>query len=99
MKIGSKVICIDDRYAPNTTEELKKDCPNWVKKNEKYVIRQINDLDFVVSVLLEEIRNPLKYFRLTDDVREPAFKISRFRECQEDEVTAETEVEEAIQVS
>jgi len=95
MKIGQKVICIDDSYVEGTVEELKKDCPNWVKKGNFYTIRQINDLDFVVSVLLEEIRNPIRYFRLTNDLREPAYKISRFRECQEDEVAVE-ELEEIL---
>lgn len=95
MKIGTKVICIDDSYVEGTAEELKKDCPNWVKKGNFYHIRQINDLDFVVSVLLEEITNPIKYFRLTNDVREGSFKISRFRECQEDEVAVE-ELEEIM---
>jgi hypothetical protein len=99
MEVKSRVICVDDTYVEGTAEELKADCPSWVKKGQKYHIRQINDLDYVVSVLLEEVVNPLKYFRLTNDVREPAFKISRFRELQEDEVSAEKiEQENLIEV-
>ena len=93
MEIGSKVVCIDDSYVEGTVEELKADCPIWVKKGNTYTILQINDLDYVVSILLEEIRNPMKYFKLTNDVREPAFKISRFRLLEDDKVNVE-ELEE-----
>jgi hypothetical protein len=96
MKVGSRVICIDDSYVEGTVEELKIDCPNWVVKDTIYTIDEIFDLDYVVSVVLKEIRNPMKYFRLTNDVREPAFKISRFRLLQEDEVAVNVEEEVSV---
>lgn len=94
--INDLVICIDDSYVEGTVEELKSDCPNWVKKDEIYTIEEIVDLDYVVAVVVKEIRNPMKYFRLTNDVREPAFKISRFRKLKEDEVHVREEVEEFV---
>ena len=95
-EIGNRVICVDDSYVEGTAEELKTDCPNWVKKDTIYIIEQINDLEYVVSVVLKEIRNPMKYFKLTNDVREPSFKISRFRLLKDNEVMVEDAVEEAV---
>lgn len=84
-EIGEKVICVDDSKQPHTVEELTKDVPNWVKKGEKYTIRGIQDHDFVVALLLEEISNPLKYFRLVNKVLEPGFMTSRFEKIVEKE--------------
>lgn len=96
IQINSRVVCIDDSYVVGTVEELKVDCPNWVRKNEIYTVEEIIDLDYVVSVVLKEIRNPIKYFKLTNDVREPAFKISRFRLLQDDKVNVEVKEEVAV---
>ena len=92
--VGEKVVCFDSSMQPHTVEELKLDCPNWVKKDAKYTIRAIIDHDFVVGVLLEEISNPLKYFKVVDKVLEPAFASWRFRKLKEDEVTVEQLTEE-----
>lgn len=78
-KIGDKVICVNDIKQEHTILELSKDMPNWVKLNEQYTIRDILDNDFVVGVLLEEIRNPIKYFRLLNKTQEPAFATWRFK--------------------
>jgi len=86
MKIGTKVICIDDSYVEGTAEELKKDCPNWVKKGQTYTIRAIQDWDFVVGLLLEEIKNEPKYFKVVNKFAEPSFASWRFRELKENEV-------------
>jgi len=90
-EIGSKIICINSAKLPHTVEELNADCPSWIKEGATYQIRGFSDADFVIGVLLEEVRNPLKFFRLTGDVREPAFRTDRFRLLQEDEVTTEVE--------
>lgn len=80
MKIGQQVICIDDSLLSKTLVELSRDVPNWVKKDEKYTIRGFNDNKGIVTgVLLEEITNPIKFFRLVDCYQEPAFKLDRFR--------------------
>lgn len=77
--IGDRVLCIDNSKQPHTVEELSKDVPNWVEKNKEYTVRAIHDHDFVAGVLLEEIENPAKYFRVVGKVLEPAFATWRFR--------------------
>ena len=32
--IGDRVVCVDDVMQPHTVEELKKNVPNWVKKDD-----------------------------------------------------------------
>ena len=90
MKVGQRVICIDDSKLPHTIEELNNDVPNWVTKGTIYTIREIMDHDFVVSILLSEIYNTPKFFKSVNKVLEPGFKISRFRELKEDEVMVDS---------
>lgn len=85
LNIGDLVVCVDDSMQPHTIEELKADVPNWIKKGKTYTIRGFVDSDFVVGVLLEEIHNPLKYFKLVDKVQEPSFAIWRFKKTIEAE--------------
>jgi hypothetical protein len=78
--IGELVVCVDSSKAPHTVEEIDLDVPNWVVKGQRYTIRGFNENDgIVVGVLLEEVVNPLKYFRLVNRVQEPAFAKWRFR--------------------
>lgn len=54
MKIGSKVICINDTIDADKIEEIKNDFENWIKKDTVYTIRAILDNDGIVTgVLLE----------------------------------------------
>ena len=56
MDIGTKVICIDDSIPANLDMEIfKKEFPNWVKKDEKYTIRDkfYND-NIVTSIVVKE---------------------------------------------
>lgn len=100
LDIGDKVLCIDSSIAPHMKEEIEKDFEMWLKQGNTYTIRGFNENDgIVVGVLLEEIHNFPKYFKLLGRSQEPAYATWRFRKRQEDEVTAETEVEEAVQVS
>ena len=78
LEVGDKVICVNSAKQAHTVEELNKDMPNWVKKGEKYTIRAIYDWDFVVGVLLEEVRNNPIYFSLVDKNAEPCFATWRF---------------------
>lgn len=94
MKIGQKIVCVDSSKLEHTVSELNSDVPNWIQKDKHYTIRGFNDSDFVVGVLLEEVRNPLKYFKLVNKVLEPSFKMDRFRELEEDEVESEVLTEE-----
>lgn len=100
LDIGDKVLCVNASIEPHMKEEIEKDFEMWLKQGNTYTIRGFNENDgIVVGVLLEEIYNFPKYFKLLGRSQEPSFRLDRFRKRQEDEVTAETEVEEAVQVS
>ncbi len=89
-QIGEKVICINNSMQPHTIEELKKDMPNWVKKDEKYTIRGFTSNNGIVDgVWLEEIKNDYKFFRLIDKFQEPAFALWRFRKLEPAEIQME----------
>lgn len=94
MKIGSKVICIDDSIKEGLNmDEFHRDFEQWIKKGTHYTIRKINDNNgLVTSVLLEEIKNPIRYFHSIDNFQESSFRIDRFRELED--AVLEMEVEE-----
>src|ERR1700753_412055 len=80
MKPGDKVICIDARIEPEKAEEIKRDFEIWITKDKEYTIREILDNNGIVpGVLLEEVHNFPKYFKLINRAQEPAFAIWRFR--------------------
>jgi len=79
-KVGDKIQCIDDSIQGHTLLELSKDMPNWITKGTEYTIREINDnKGIVLGILLEEVSNPVKYFKLVGRFQEPAFAQWRFR--------------------
>lgn len=79
MRVGDKVVCINDRIDPDKLEEIKNDFENWIVKNEVYTIREILDNDGIVpALLLEEVHNFPKFFKLINRVQEPAFATWRF---------------------
>lgn len=79
MKIGSKVICINDTIDADKIEQIKNDFENWIKKDTVYTIRAILDNDGIVTgVLLEEVYNLPKFFKLLNRYQEPAFATWRF---------------------
>lgn len=87
MEVGDRVLCVDASKLPHTCDELSVDIPNWVSEGKQYTIREIREHDFgAVGVLLEEVVNAPKYFRLIDSVMEPMFKTSRFRRLKPKEV-------------
>jgi hypothetical protein len=96
--IGDRVVCIDDSMQPHTVEELKKNVPNWVKKDDKYTIRAIlNNRDIVTGILLEEIDNPVLYFDKIGGFQEPAFAEWRFRKLKPSESMVEV-VQEVLEM-
>ena len=96
-EIGEKIICIDASMQAHTIEELSKDVPNWIKKDETYIVRGFTSNDGIVDgVWLEEIKNPYKYFKLINRFQEPAFALWRFRKLEPAEV--KTEVKEYAEV-
>ena len=74
--VGDEVICINDSRPNGWTSEH---FPQWVKKDEKYTIREIleND-DIVIGILVEELINPIVYIALIDREQESAFASWRF---------------------
>ena len=90
MTPGTRVICVDDSKRPEVAEWATKHCPNWVKKGDKYTIREFDNHDGIVDgVLLEEIINPLVYMTKWNKVIEPRFATWRFEVLQEDEAMEE----------
>src|SRR5437588_12419133 len=80
MKPGDKVICIDARIDPEKSQEIRKDFEIWVTKDKEYTIREILDNNGIVpGVLLDEIHNFPKFFKLLNRMQEPAFALWRFR--------------------
>ncbi|HVV56233.1 MAG TPA: hypothetical protein VHC47_12945 [Mucilaginibacter sp.] len=80
MQPGDKVICVDDRIDPEKSEEIRRDFEIWVTKDKEYTIREILDNEGIVpGLLLEEIHNFPKYFKLINRFQEPAFATWRFR--------------------
>jgi hypothetical protein len=80
MKPGDKVICINALIDANKQNEISRDFEIWVTKDKEYTIREILDNKGIVTgVLLEEIYNIPKFFKLINMTQEPAFAIWRFR--------------------
>ncbi|MBS7564682.1 hypothetical protein KHS38_09725 [Mucilaginibacter sp. Bleaf8] len=80
MKPGDKVICINDKIDPDKIEEIRRDFEIWITRDKEYTIREILDNDGIATgILLEEVHNFPKFFRLINRYQEPAFAIWRFR--------------------
>lgn len=94
MKPGDKVICINATIDPEKAEEIRRDFEIWVTKDKEYTIREILDNNGIVTgVLLEEIHNFPKFFKLINRYQEPAFAQWRFRKL--NYATTEDAVEHA----
>jgi hypothetical protein len=90
MKIGSRVVCVDDKFNHPNTNICLKVLP---VAQEEYTIRDIKSTPQGVSVLLQEIRNPKLYFDEYMGEVEPRFHINRFREIDVVELVEEFEEE------
>ena len=97
MKLGDKVICINATIDPEKAEEIRKDFEIWITKDKEYTIREILDNNGIVTgVLLEEIHNFPKYFKLIGRYQEPAFAIWRFRKLNYASKTEAAEAEQEL---
>ena len=97
MRPGDKVICIDAKIDPEKSAEIRRDFEIWVTKDTQYTIREILDNNGIVTgVLLDEIYNFPKYFKLIDRFQEPAFAQWRFRKLNYATAEAAEEHEEEL---
>jgi hypothetical protein len=101
MKPGDKVICVDASIDAEKSEEIRRDFEIWVTKDKEYTIREILDNNGIVpGVLLDEIHNFPKFFKLINRMQEPAFAIWRFRKLNYATAIAEEEHEaELVEVA
>ena len=98
MKVGTRVICVDDSIRPEMVQWQRQYCSNWVKKDEKYTIREFDSNDGIVDgVLLEEVENRVIYLIKWDRFIEPRFATWRFRELEDDVQDAEL-IEETLEL-
>jgi hypothetical protein len=95
MKVGTRVICVDDSVRPEMIEWQRQYCPNWVKKDAEYTIREFDNNDGIVDgVLLEEIENKPIFLIKWNRLIEPRFATWRFREMEDDIQEADVSEEE-----
>jgi hypothetical protein len=100
MKPGDKVICINDKIDPEKSAEIRRDFEIWITRDKEYTIREILDNGGIVTgVLLDEVHNFPKFFKLINRMQEPAFAMWRFRKLKYNSQPAEalSEVEELIE--
>lgn len=89
MRVGDRVVCVDDVIKADKLEFVAYAYPKWVTKGKTYTIRAILDNDDIVpGLLLEEIVNPEIYIHLIDKIQEPAFGLFRFAELQDNQSVA-----------
>lgn len=74
MKIGEKVICINDSFNPKAVQFFQ----HLPSKGSEYVIREARPANMDSGVLLEEIRNKPIYMDWVKGNLEPAFDPKRF---------------------
>jgi hypothetical protein len=100
MKPGDKVICINDKIDPDKVEEIRRDFEIWITRDKEYTIREILDNDGIATgILLEEVHNFPKFFKLINRYQEPAFAIWRFRKLNyATQQNQETVSEELVEV-
>jgi hypothetical protein len=102
MKPGDKVICIDDKIDPDKNAEIRRDFEIWITKDKEYTIREILDNNGIVpGLLLDEVHNFPKFFKLINRFQEPAFATWRFRKLNYNTSPAEAiaETEELVEVA
>ena len=90
MKPGDKVICINDKIDPEKSAEIRQDFEIWITRDKEYTIREILDNGGIVAgVLLDEVHNFPKFFKLINRFQEPAFALWRFRKLNYNSAPAE----------
>ena len=92
MRPGDKVVCINDKIDPEKSAEIRQDFEIWITRDKEYTVREILDNEGIVTgVLLDEVHNFPKFFKLINRYQEPAFAKWRFRKLNYQAVPAEAE--------
>lgn len=99
MRVGDKVICINDMVDFDKQVEINQTFLIWVKKDVEYTIREFLDNDGIVTgLLLEEIHNFPVFIKLINRIQEPAFATWRFRKIASVSQTISIEENELIKI-
>lgn len=99
MKPGTKVICIDDSIKEGKEEFVKYAFPSWIKEGKIYTVRAIVDNQGIVpGLLLNEVVNPHIFIHLVKSVQEPAFRLDRFKELEDQHLSESLEEELAFEL-
>lgn len=84
MKVGDKVVCINDKIRRGAESFHSKYIKNWIKEGETYTLRKIDSGgNNGAGVLLKEVTNPIVYVPDLFGKIEPRFGIDRFRPLEE----------------
>jgi hypothetical protein len=86
MEVGSRVLCTDSSIKASEIFMVSRVYSMWVDKGREYTIRELLDNDGIVTgVLLDEVVNdPIPQELLGGRFQEPAFRVTRFQELNED---------------
>lgn len=92
--VGDTVVCINDSIDPSKADFIRRAYQQWIKKDEKYTVRELLENDGIVTgVLLNEVVNQPIFIPLVNAFQEPAFGEFRFRKLKHAESLVEQEVE------
>lgn len=99
MTVGKKVICIDDSIKPGKEDFVRYAFPSWIKEGKIYTVRAIIDNQGIVpGMYLREVVNPSIYIKLVGQHQEPAFRLDRFKELEEDSLEESLEEELVLEI-
>jgi hypothetical protein len=95
MTVGKKVVCVDASIKPGKEDFVKYAFPSWIKEGQIYTVRAIVENQGIVpGMYLKEVVNPSIYIHLIKTHQEPAFRLDRFRELEDQEL--EKDLEEVL---
>jgi len=84
---SSRLVCVDDSIKFDQIVFVSEVYQQWVKKGEEYTVRQVLENDGIVTgVLLNEVVNEPIWQKLLGRYQEPAFRLNRFAEIDEEVV-------------
>jgi hypothetical protein len=97
MTVGKKVVCVDASIKPGKEDFVKYAFPSWIKEGQIYTVRAIVENQGIVpGMYLKEVVNPSIYIHLIKTHQEPAFRLDRFKELEDQEL--EEDLEEVLEL-